>query len=75
MTSPFAIEQMKSRAYDQLAELAVKAKVKALRATEANDIRAILSQYFQESIMVMRRTGLAVNNVRPRDERDLRLVR
>lgn len=61
--SSFAADHLKAQAYDQLANLAITAKVKALRAGEAADIKAILDQYFQESLAVMRRTGLALHIV------------
>jgi hypothetical protein len=58
--SSFAVDHAKARAYDQLAELAITAKIKTLRAGESDDIKAILDQYFQASIALMRRTGLLI---------------
>lgn len=60
----FVVDHLKAQAYDQLANLAITAKVKALRASEGDDIKAILDQYFQQSLSVMRRTGLRVNQER-----------
>lgn len=50
----------KAVAYDQLAELAVACKIKIIRANDRNDTRAILNDYYQQSLGVMRRTGLAI---------------
>lgn len=55
-------DRHKAVAYDQIAELAVTARIKALRAgLDAHaDLHAILNDYFQQSIAVMRRCGIAI---------------
>lgn len=58
----FAVDQLKAKAYDQLAELAVTTKMKVLRASETDDIKAILDAYFLSTVGIMRRTGLLVRN-------------
>jgi hypothetical protein len=53
-------ERLKAAAYDELAELCVKAKMKALRSGDGSDITAIVREYFEQSVAIMRRTGLAI---------------
>jgi len=53
-----SVERLKTTGYDELAELAVTTKTKLLRA-EPEDRLAILNDYFQRSVMVMRRVGTA----------------
>ena len=53
------MERLKARGYDDLAELAVSTKTKLLRSDAADHLR-ILNDYFQQSVAVMRRVGIAV---------------
>jgi hypothetical protein len=53
-------EPLKAAAYDEIADLAVTTKTKLLRASETADRDAILNDYFQQSVMVMRQCGMAI---------------
>ncbi len=54
-----SVERLKSTAYDEIAGLAVTTKAKLLRASETADRNAILNDYFQRTVMIMRRCGMA----------------
>ena len=67
-------ERLKAAAYDQLAALAVAAKMKALRANDPADSAAIVNGYFLESVAIMRRVGLAMRVEAPEPVSRLRRV-